>query len=235
MANTIFRFKQFAIDQQGSSMKVNTDGVLLGAKAASREPKTILDIGTGTGVIALMLAQRFPDAQVHALEINKEASQCAEKNFRNSPFSSRLEIHALDFRKFRPQLRYDLIVSNPPFFINALQSADEPKKMARHAEEDFYHSLFSLCYHWLTEEGTLQLIWPPYIQEACVKAGQMCKWFLQKEIKVRSYENSKVVRLLSTFSKKPMEAESEEFIIYQEQAQYSVEYYQLLKPFFLKF
>ena len=119
----MFRFKQFNIDQSGCAMKINTDGVLLGAFSFAIEPKNILDVGTGTGVIALMLAQKFCDAQLEAVEIDAEAALTAEINFRNSAFAERLKVFPLSFERYFEQLvatKFDLIVSNPPFYIDSL-------------------------------------------------------------------------------------------------------------------
>ncbi len=235
MAKSIFQFKQFDIDQEGSGMKINTDGVLLAAKTNAIAPKTILDIGTGTGVIALMLAQRFPDAEVHALEINKEASLCAERNFRNSAFSERLSSFHKDFQHFVPQVNYDLIVSNPPFFINSLKNPDLTKMIARHAGSGFFESLFSKSFEWLTEDGTFQLIWPYSIKESSIENGHLSKWFIQSEINIRSFEHSEVIRVISTLTKQKKIKCAEDFVIYKEKGKYSKEYQELLKPFFLNF
>src|SRR3954468_23378981 len=116
----MFQFKQFAVDQTGCAMKINTDGVLLGALATADEPGNILDIGTGTGVIALMLAQRFANATVDAVEIDQQAARTAESNFNNSVFSNRANLYAEAFESYlsRSDKKYELIVSNPPFYIN---------------------------------------------------------------------------------------------------------------------
>ncbi len=100
----VFRFKQFNVDQSGCAMKINTDGVLLGALVETDQPKTILDLGTGTGVIALMLAQRFGDARIDAVEIDPVAAQTAEKNFAGSPFFERLSIYSIGFEQFFDQI-----------------------------------------------------------------------------------------------------------------------------------
>lgn len=235
MAKSVFRFKQFDVDQVGSAMKINTDGVLLAAKANSKAPKYILDIGTGTGVIALMLAQRFPEAEVHALEINKEASACAERNFANSPFSDRLSVFHADFQHYVPRFSYDLIVSNPPFFINSLKNPDLNKTMARHAQLGFYENLFSKTFEWLTDGGTFQLIWPYTSKESAIESGLLSKWSIQNEINIRSFEHSEVVRIISTFTKQKNIKGGEDFVIYRERGKYSLEYLELLKPFFLNF
>jgi tRNA1Val (adenine37-N6)-methyltransferase len=120
----MFHFKQFGVDQSGCAMKINTDGVLLGVLAEANNPKTILDIGTGTGVIALMLAQRYNHAIINAVEIDPAAAQTASNNFKNSSFNKRITLFAQSFEDFFNEFsdrRYDLIVSNPPFFINSLK------------------------------------------------------------------------------------------------------------------
>lgn len=235
MSKSIFKFKEFSVNQKGSAMKINTDGVLLGAKAISEAPKYILDIGAGTGVIALMLAQRFPNAEVHALEINDDAYACSEKNFAISSFSDRLSIFHVDFQQFAPSVQYDLIVSNPPFFINSLKNTDLNKTTARHVELSFYNNLFSKTFDWLEDSGTFQLIWPSIIKELSVENNFLSRWFVKEEIQIRSFEDSEVIRLISTMSKQKNTFSTEEFVIYKEKGKYSEEYLALLKPFFLNF
>jgi tRNA1Val (adenine37-N6)-methyltransferase len=126
----LFRFKQFSVDQTGCAMKINTDGVLLGALAQAENPKHILDIGTGTGVIALMLAQRFTTAKIDAVEIDIIAAETAGTNFKNSPFSDRVTVFPKNFESFfddNRERKYDLIISNPPFHINSLESPKAKK------------------------------------------------------------------------------------------------------------
>ena len=125
-------------------MKINTDGVLLGAFSFAIEPKNILDVGTGTGVIALMLAQKFCDAQLEAVEIDAEAALTAEINFRNSAFAERLKVFPLSFERYFEQLvatKFDLIVSNPPFYIDSLKSPGAKKAIAKHTDIRFFENL----------------------------------------------------------------------------------------------
>ena len=137
----IFRFKQFEVDQSNCAMKINTDGVLLGAMVQHENAKRILDVGTGTGVIALMLAQRFPDAQVCAVEIDEQASATARQNFKNSIFSERLTNNNISIEQFNNPEKFDLIVTNPPFFVNDYKNAEPKKEMARHASNTFFEDL----------------------------------------------------------------------------------------------
>lgn len=235
MSKSIFRFKQFSVDQEGSAMKINTDGVLLAAKAASDAPNCILDIGAGTGVISLMLAQRFPEAQIHALEINEAASLCAEKNFRDSPFSDRMTLFHTDFHDFVPTTPYDLIVSNPPFFINSLKNPDFNKTLARHTQFAFFEELLIKTYDWLQDDGSFQLIWPITLRQLSVETGLLSHWTIQEEIHIRSFEHSEVIRVISKLSKQTNINNNENFVIYKDKGNYSREYLNLLKPFFLNF
>src|SRR6476661_8714524 len=158
-----FRFKQFTISQEGCAMKVNTDGVLLGAYADASHAERVLDIGTGTGVVALMLAQRFPDLDIDALEPDQSASSTATLNFAQSPWQDRLMIYNATFQDYfkgKSRLAYDLIVSNPPFFIDALQSESAQKSLARHTDITFFHQLLSEAARHLSPHGKLQVIVP---------------------------------------------------------------------------
>jgi len=140
---SLFHFKQFCIDQTDCAMKVNTDGVLLAAILDSVTPIKILDVGTGTGLIALMLAQRFPSALIDAVEIDENAARTAKKNFLESPFLNRICLFHSSIQRYLLSYdgQYDLIVSNPPFFINSLRSEDPVKGMARHTDYSFFENL----------------------------------------------------------------------------------------------
>jgi len=141
----MFHFKQFSVDQTACAMKINTDGVLLGSLTQANHPQKILDIGTGTGVVALMLAQRFINAQIDAVEIEASAAKTAEANFVNSPFNKRLKIYHSSFQNYFDQYsdkQYALIVSNPPFYINSLQSPGANKSLAKHAGKGFLKRCF---------------------------------------------------------------------------------------------
>lgn len=133
MPKSSFKFKQFTIFHDKCAMKVGTDGVLLGAWAPADKAKRILDVGTGTGLIALQLAQRNPHARITAIEIDAAAAGQATENVSHSPWADRVEVICHDFRDYQPENRFDLIVSNPPYFIDALKCPDEQRCTARHA------------------------------------------------------------------------------------------------------
>lgn len=235
MSKSIFRFKEFSINQDGSAMKINTDGVLLAAKARVCNPAKILDIGAGTGVISLMLAQRFPNAIIDALEINEKASVCAMNNFTDSPFAERLNVHASDFRVFEPFVKYDLIISNPPFFVNSLKNPDQAKMTARHADEDFFEHLFSKTHDWLSDSGSFQIILPLSIKEFIEEKGFLKRWCIHHTLRIRSFEHTEIIRVILGLSKQKKEYHQEDFVIYQEKGIYTKDYRSLLQPFFLNF
>jgi tRNA1Val (adenine37-N6)-methyltransferase len=234
----IFRFKQFNVDQTGCAMKINTDGVLLGALAEADQPKSILDIGTGTGVIALMLAQRFSEAQIDAVEIDPVAAQTAERNFINSPFSERLSIHPFGFERFfdrHPEKKYNLIVSNPPFFVNSLKSPKANKKLAKHTDEDFFKRLIHGLSMHLTVNGLAHLILPLDTAELVKNIALGDNLFVRKTIDVYSYKDSAPHREILVLSLDNAKTLDEQFVIYDEPKMYSKQYQESLKDFFTIF
>ncbi len=234
----MFRFKQFSVDQTGCAMKINTDGVLLGALANGNGVKSILDIGTGTGVIALMLAQRFTKATADAIEIDEQAAATAKANFAASPFADRLNTYAESFTAFfeqYPDNKYDLIVSNPPFHINSLTSPENKKKLAKHTDEYFFEQLLKIAAQHLTEKGTCWLILPLQTAQLVNIIAYQYNLNRQKKISVLSYPDSLPHReiLVLTLSE-TLEADGQ-FVIYAEQKVYSKEYQDKLKDFFTIF
>jgi tRNA1Val (adenine37-N6)-methyltransferase len=236
--NSIFRFKQFEVDQTGCAMKINTDGTLLGALSNAIAPSSILDIGAGTGVVALMLAQRFSKAQVHAVEIEEKAAERSLINFRNSPFSDRLRLHACSFQQLSidyPFEKFDLIVSNPPFFINALKNTDEKKQTARHSDDNFYTELIDFMASHLSSSGVCTLVLP--IDTALIVKELVTKkvLFISNVINVRSFADSQAHRQILTISRNQAGKQESEFVIYSTQKEYSEQFVNSLKEFFTIF
>jgi tRNA1Val (adenine37-N6)-methyltransferase len=234
----IFQFKQFAVDQTGCAMKINTDGVLLGALAETCIPQYILDIGTGTGVIALMLAQRFSFAQIDAVEIDEPASLTATKNFQNSPFADRLRLFHQDFQQYleaHSDKKYDLIISNPPFHINSLESPKANKTIAKHTDKDFFEDLITDVAQHLIESGLCWLILPLQAAELVKELAIINNLFLQRIVTVHSFEHSIPHREILCFGLNRCEAENSKLVIYESVGIYSVDYKQLLKPYFIAF
>jgi tRNA1Val (adenine37-N6)-methyltransferase len=234
----MFRFKQFSVDQTGCAMKINTDGVLLGALTEADQPQNILDIGTGTGVIALMLAQRYTNAKVDGVEIDHSAAETAGRNFQGSPFADRLTIYQSGFEEFfakYPDKKYDLIVSNPPFYINSLKSPEAKKGLAKHADHDFFKSLIAHCSSQLTSKGTVQLILPLNTIELVDESASKNGLFLSNRIVVLSYANSLPHREILTLSAEPGKATDHKFVIYESPGIYTEQYRTVLKDFFTIF
>jgi len=215
-------------------MKVNTDGVLLGALAKAINPLTILDIGTGTGVIALMLAQRFPAAQVDALEIDIQAAETARKNFERSGFSTRITAYPLSFQDFSknyPEKKYDLIVSNPPFFTKSLKNPDVKKHVARHAGDLLFRELAGFVNIHLNEKGTCCFILPLDGAEQVIKEGAAHQLKLNHVINVHSSGSKPAHRQIFYLSFNSAGSQSESFIIYEAEKVYSDQYKTCLKDF----
>jgi tRNA1Val (adenine37-N6)-methyltransferase len=196
MANDYFKFKQFTIWQDKCAMKVGTDGTLLGAWAHGG--KRILDIGTGTGLIAIMMAQRFPEAQVTGVDIDASAVEQARENVRQSPFSDRINIVEADICQYTGQ--YDCIVSNPPFFENSLVCPDSQRSIARHDTGLSYARLFKTVKSLLTDDGCFSLVVPFDYKNKIFEEAALNGFFLHREWSVQTTPRKQPKRLLLTFA-----------------------------------
>ena len=237
MSSSIFRFKQFEISHEKSAMKVGTDGVLLGAWANTADVKSILDVGTGSGLIALMLAQRNKEANIHAIDISNDAVEQATINFNNSDWKNRLTVELVDFKTLEKKELFDLIVSNPPFFENSFKSNLIDKNLARHADVGL--NTIDLLQHStsrLTTEGKLALILPVEQAETSIKQAVQCKLFLTRLTKIYPTPEKEAHRYLMEFSK-TQTACAEDKLIIEEFGRhlYSKEYIEITKDFYLKF
>lgn len=232
--NNIFHFKEFKINQSDCAMKVNTDGVLLAALVKSKNPKRILDVGTGTGLISLMLAQRFVYATIDAVEIDINAAKRAEINFKESPFADRISSFHSSIEDFFSKTNevYDLIISNPPFFINSLKSEDLIRDQARHTTQDFFENLLFQAERKLNANGKLFMILPIETSILIEKLVElMPNLYLNEIIMVHSFEDSKAHRKILSMSLNFTELNTKNFVIYEAQGIYSSEYQDLLKKF----
>lgn len=229
-----FRFKQFSVEQDDVAMKVGTDGVLLGAWADCEVVKNILDIGTGTGVIALQMAQRNPTAQVQAVEIDETAAKRARANFDNSPWAERLEVEQTAVQEFSPAEKFDLIISNPPYFVDSLLPPDAKRSTARHTHDLTFDELDKAVCRLLVENGKFALILPVTEFEKYLLLTQL---HLVRRCDVYSIEGGDVKRVMGEFAKqKPTEVAHETLAIEVEnRGEFSAEYRALTKDFYLKF
>lgn len=219
-------------------MKINTDGTLLAVLSEKDKAQAILDIGTGTGVVALMLSQRFPNALVDAIEIDEQAAITAEKNFEHSVFAAQLSLYLSSFQEFsiqHPHKKYDLIVSNPPFFINSLKNADAQKQIARHADDVFFVELLDFaCLH-LQPGGIFSIILPLETADTVKKIASGKSLYLTNVVHICSFEQSQPHRELLSFSMHTGQFSESRFVIYSIQKEYSNEFINKLKDFFIIF
>lgn len=237
MPNPFFRFKQFTIHQDQCAMKVGTDGVLLGAWSNVENNVSILDVGTGTGLIALMLAQRNSTAVIDAIEMDSDAAQQATQNVIDSPFGMRISVYYHRFQDFSRTIdkQYDLIVCNPPFFVNALKSPDTQRTMARHAQSLSLEELFLHSCKLLTESGKIAVILPYANMKNTIEFAQVHALFLTRKTIVKPFPHSVPKRVLLEFSNRNIPMRENELVIELSRHYYSDAYRALTRDFYLKY
>ncbi|MFZ4931881.1 tRNA1(Val) (adenine(37)-N6)-methyltransferase [Chryseobacterium sp. Mn2064] len=223
-----FKFKQFEIQQSKEVFRVGTDGVLLGALANVNNVSYTLEIGTGTGLISLMLAQRNQQTKVLGLDINEEAAALTKVNFENSPFHNRLTNIHQDFKTFETEMKFDLVVSNPPYFE---ESGSDKDKIARQMVELNFIQLISGAAQILSPKGLLSVIIPVEAGEAFISIAEEKGLFLHRRVNIKGIENSKIKRLILEFSLHKEEIAESEFIIEKSPRIYSDQYLELTKEF----
>lgn len=230
-----FKFKQFEVDQTGCAMRINTDGVLLGAVARKPGAVRILDIGTGTGVIALMMAQRFPGAFVDAVEIDEQAAFAAGKNAANAPFSDRLNVVHSAIEVYSATEQYDLIVSNPPYFVNDLKNPEHRKGIARHTDAVFFEQLLGRVAAMLSRDGRFWFILP--VKQAMNIVALAGTYGLKESVvlHIHSDENKPEIRQIVCLDYSGLPVQHQDLYIYAENGVYTDAYKLLLKDFFLAF
>lgn len=233
-----FSFKQFSVQQDRTAMKIGTDGVLLGAwTPLKNNPFSILDIGTGTGIIALMLSQRSNAQQIDALEIDEEAYEQAVDNFENSPWSDRLFcFHAgLDEFVEEPEDEYDLIVSNPPFYTEDYKSENEQRDLARFADAMPFEDLIEAAALLLSENGIFSVIIPFKEEEKFIALANEYELYPIKITRVKGTPTSEIKRSLLAFVRdENATILADELIIETARHIYTTEYIELTKDFYLK-
>ncbi|MGD9929064.1 MAG: tRNA1(Val) (adenine(37)-N6)-methyltransferase [Mangrovibacterium sp.] len=233
--NHFFQFKQFCIVQEKAAMKVGIDGVLLGAWARLETASRVLDIGTGTGLLTLMAAQRSA-AQVDAVELESEAAEDARHNFEASPWKNRLSLFVDAFQKFESEYKYDHILSNPPFFDNSPKSADHKRARARHSDSLSLEELLGKSTGLLTEQGRISLILPAEKEEKLRSVARQNSLFVNRLSRVSPDETRPPHRILAELSFSPMLEESPEIFIREPASgNYTVQYRELTKDFYLAF
>ena len=234
----MFQFKQFSINQDKTAMKVGTDGVLLGAwTPTNQNPFSILDIGTGTGLIALMLAQRTSAEQIDALEIDEDAYEQAVDNFENAPGSDRLFCFHAGLDEFieEPEDEYDLIVSNPPFYAEDYKTENEQRDLARFQDALPFEDLVEAADLLLSENGILAVIIPYKEESRFIALAKDFELFPIKITRVKGTPTSEIKRSLLAFSRHEIaDVLTDELVIETDRHIYTPEYINLTKDFYLK-
>lgn len=231
-----FRFKQFQITQNRAAAKVGTDAVLLGAwTPIINEPKRILDIGAGTGVISLMMAQRTQNAEITAVEIDLEAFEEAKLNFEASPWGNRLNCLKSDIKTVFFSSYFDLIVSNPPFYTEKTFAPNNRRNVARNTSNLNFSDLIEKVNSLLSPEGIFSVIIPFKEEKTLCELAEKNNLFPIKKTHVRGNENAPIKRSLITFGREQKKSTPDELIIEVERHIYTQEYINLTKDFYLKF
>ncbi len=235
MSNNYFSFKQFTVNQDSAVFKVGTDAVLLGALAEVNGKNFILDIGTGTGIIALMLAQRS-DASIIAIEPDPVSFSQACDNIRNSRWADRIRVEKCTIQDFRPQGKFDLIVANPPYFIDSLKNPDSAKSIARHNVTLAHDDIVEGAERLLEPKGTLQLILPRAEGEIFIAEAQKSGFYCNRKVNIKPSPSNEIIRLILSFSRERMEV-AESFLTIEagKRHDFTKEYRELTKGFYLKF
>ena len=232
-----FHFKQFSIAQDRCAMKIGTDGVLLGAWVSlENEPESILDIGAGTGIIALQLAQRSSVETIDAVEIDDNAFEQCTENFEASPWGDRLFCYHASIQEFASEVeeKYNLIISNPPFYREDYKSGGEARDLARFEDALPFRHLLICVSHLLSEKGIFAVILPKKEAEHFVELASENELFPNRICEVKGTPTTEVKRVLLEFSFRKTEPKKETLIIEVSRHKYTPKYTQLVKDFYLK-
>lgn len=233
MPNTYFQFKQFRIDQAVDGMKVTTDGCIFGALIKEPSDGYILDIGTGTGLLSLMLAQRT-QAEIHAIEIDEQVARQASKNIENSPWSDQILVFNQDFKTYNSNITYDQIVCNPPFFKNSHKGQSEAKNTAIHDDALPMATLIDRSKELLSSQGSLWVMYPEYEMTQFTRLATESGFFLCRQTIVYNQAGASVFRVVAEFRKEaPNNSVSDAFIIKEINGSYTETFTRLLKDYYL--
>lgn len=239
MSSKPFQFKQFTVQQDRCAMKIGTDGVLLGAWASiDHSPESILDIGAGTGIISLMLAQRSEAFQIDAIEIEENAYEQTVDNFEASDWGDRLFCYHAGFDEFVEEMQdeeqYDLIISNPPFYSEDYKSGDQNRDQARFADALPLSELIPGTSLLLSENGHFDIIIPFSEEEYAIQIAQNSGLFPRKITRVKGNSEAPIKRSLISFQKANTTPEIDELIIEISRHHYTEDYKNLVQDFYLK-
>jgi tRNA1Val (adenine37-N6)-methyltransferase len=235
MEQPTFTFKQFALTDRRCAMKIGTDGVLLGAWTDCLGCSSVIDIGAGSGLISLMIAQRSPQCRIAAVEIDAGAAADAADNVAASPFADRVAVVNVGFSDYRPTAPVDLIVSNPPFFTSGIRSDDLTRAAARHQGELTYESLAAYAAANLSDFGSYALIAPADELDYIIYVSEMQRLKLNRLCRVSPSEGKPPKRVMCQFSRRDAKPVYQDLAIRDSVAGYTADFRQLTADFYLKF
>ena len=234
MPKNAFTFQQFTINQERCAMKVCTDACILGASTDVKNVNRILDIGTGTGLLALMLAQRS-DAKIDAVEIDEGAYNQALSNISESKFSNKVRVQHQRIQDFTVSENYDLIISNPPFYQQSLKSPDAQTNKALHAVTLTFDELIAAVKHLLKPDGRFVVLLPPFEIEKLIAIAQKKELYLSNKISIRHDESKPIFRIIATFQSVQMLDYQESTLMIRKNNSnvYSDEFLKLMKDYYI--
>ncbi len=238
MANTFFQFKQFTIQQERAALKVSTDSCLFGAWVAHEiqirdyQIKNVLDIGAGTGLLMLMIAQQS-HAVINGIEIDKSAYGQASENIKASPWHERLHLFLGDVKNFLFDQKYDLILCNPPFYEHDLKSDSATRNLAMHDSGLKLQELIDIADRIISAEGLFTVLLPFHRSNDFIKLAETKDLFLRKRMDVRQTVNHSFFRSIMLFSRKKLQVETFSMAIKDEQNEYTPSFVELLKDYYL--
>ncbi len=234
MANSWFAFKQFRIEQGNCGMKVSTDACIQGAwTPVSQGSCRIFDLGAGTGLLSLMMAQRAPEALIDALEIDEAAAAQALENVQLSPFAERICIHNADARTWMPEMHYDVVICNPPFFINSLEGPEAARNLARHNGTLQQQDMVQFFDRVLRPDGYAAVLLPLQEDVLFRKLMEQHSWHAAQSLAVKDHAAAAVKRKITIYRRGPQVEVAKMLIIKNQHGSYTDAFAELLRPFYL--
>jgi tRNA1Val (adenine37-N6)-methyltransferase len=237
VANDYFQFKQFLIKQDRCAMKVCTDSCVLGAYARVSGAQHILDIGAGTGLLSLMVAQRAPEAVIDAVEIDPDAAAQAEENISQSPWADRVRLFPVSLQQFAKTSPepYDVILSNPPFFQASLKSPDAAKNKAKHTEALSFTEITAFAAQYLAPTGKLHILLPPHEARVFEREAQAAGFQTEKILWLEATPGGKLLRGIFTYSREAAVVTEQTLAVREKDHQYTSAFQNLLRAYYLIF
>ncbi len=237
MANDYFRFKHFIVYQDKCGFKVNTDSCLFGAVVDHPYPARILDIGTGTGLLALMMAQRFPEAMVDAVEIDPNSANQASQNFDNSEWRNRINLKNLGILEFIDSVTspYDLVLTNPPWYINHQKSPNRQKNLARHGDRFLLEELSSSAVKLTGPAGIYYAILPLDVAKVFAHHMDLSGFTASRQIMIRSGKDQPPTRTIIGYTWDKLKFPDTEITVHEKDGNYTMEFKLLLRDFYPAF